>query len=75
MINEEELNNILFMSEVLIKVTAMQNLLIAKKIFTLEEVNDELMKVTKIVTESFLKNSKKSQEIENVDLPVVIDDK
>ena len=65
MINEDELENILFMSEVLIKVTAMQNMLIAKGVFTLEEINEELMKVTKIVTETFLKNSKKELPVDS----------
>lgn len=56
----ETLTNDVLIADTLLRVKAMENILVAKNIFTREEFQAELQQVTEIITKSIMEKVKES---------------
>jgi hypothetical protein len=71
------LNNDILVANALLCLRSLENLLIAKGVFTNEEYRAEMKLVTKIITKSILQNAKVPGDLDQIvnDLDVVVDKK
>jgi dihydrodipicolinate synthase/N-acetylneuraminate lyase len=63
---DNELQNIALMTDILIKVTAMERLLVVKNIITNEELSKEINAISRIIAKSILKTAKVTGDLDKI---------
>ena len=63
---ENDLKNIALMSDILIKITAMERLLIAKGLITTNELAKEVNDISRVIARSMLKSAKVTGDLDKI---------
>ena len=64
--DENELKNIALMSDILIKITAVERLMISKGIITSEELAKEINDISRIIAKSMLSSAKVTGDLDKI---------
>lgn len=64
--DENDLKNIALMSDILIKITAVERLMISKGIITSEELAKEINDISRIIAKSMLSSAKVTGDLDKI---------